>query len=111
MSREIYTSVYFIDIEKNYFTEISSAAQVHTHVGASGDAQERLNYFCHHMVMPEFTDEMLEFVDLSTLDKRFCKTRILSKKYRSNIFRQELLLWKKKTADSLQSSEQEMWMI
>lgn len=83
---EIYTSVYFIDIEKNYFTEISSTAQVHTHVGASGDAQERLNYFCHHMVMPEFTDEMLEFVDLSTLDKRFCKTRILSKQYRSRVF-------------------------
>ena len=86
---EIYTSAYFIDIEKNYFTEISSVSQVHTHIGASGDAKERLNYFCHHMVMPEYTDEMLEFINLSTLDKRFCKTRILSKQYRSRVFMSE----------------------
>ena len=86
---EIYTSVYFIDIEKNYFTEISSVSQVHTYIGASGDAQEQLNYFCHHMVMPEFTDEMLEFVNLSTMNDRFDKTRILSKQYRSRVFMSE----------------------
>ena len=82
---EIYTSVYYIDLSSNHFTELSSIADVHTHIGASGDAQERLNYFCHHMVTPEFTEELFEFVDLSTLDARLENTRIISKQYRSTV--------------------------
>ena len=58
---EIYTSVYYIDLTKNYFTEISSVSDVRTHIGASGDAQERLNYFSHHMVTPDCTDELQVF--------------------------------------------------
>ena len=83
---EIYTSVYYIDLTKNYFTELSSVSDVRTHIGASGDAQERLNYFSHHMVTPDCTDELQVFVDLSTLEERLKNTRIISKQYRSTIF-------------------------
>ncbi len=83
---EIYTSVYYIDMASGHFTEISSFESVHTHIGASGDAQERLNYFCHHMMLPEYTEEMLSFVELSTLDERMAHTRIISKQYQSTLF-------------------------
>ena len=82
---EIYTSVYYIDIYNNHFIELSSFQNVHAHIGESGDAQERLNYFCHHMMVPEHQDDMLEFVDLSTLPQRLKQRRIVSKQYLSTV--------------------------
>ena len=49
---EIYTSVYYIDLENNHFREISSIPDVYSNIGEEGDAQEGLNYFCHNMVTP-----------------------------------------------------------
>lgn len=82
---EIYTSVYYIDLAQNYYMELSSVLQVHSFIGSSGNAQERLNFFCHHMMTPEYTDEMLEFVDLSTLDDRMGQSRLISKEYLSTV--------------------------
>ena len=86
---EIYTSVYYIDMSSGQFSEISSFDIVHNHIGNEGDAQERLNYFCRNMIMPDYTDEMLEFVDLSTLDERLRHNRIVSKQYISSIMSSE----------------------
>ena len=83
---EIYTSAYYIDLATGYFTELTSVADVHTHIGASGDAQERLIYFCHNMVVPADKEELLVFVDLSTLNERLKNTRIVSKQYQSTLF-------------------------
>ena len=83
---KIYTSVYYIDLAANCFTELASVADVRSHIGASGNAQERLNYFCHNMITSEFTEELLEFVDLSTLEERMNQTRIISKQYCSTIY-------------------------
>lgn len=82
---EIYTSVYYIDMETGLFSELSSLEEVNEHIGSMGDAQERLNYFCHYMMMPEYTAELLSFVDLSTLDKRLGQRRIISKEYLSTV--------------------------
>ena len=82
---EIYTSVYYIDMESGQFSELSFLDKVNEHIGAEGDAQERLNYFCHHMMAPEFTDELLAFVDLSTLDRRLGQKRMISKQYLSTL--------------------------
>lgn len=82
---KIYTSVYYIDIPHNYYIELSSVSHVHSHIGSSGNAQEKLNYFCHHMMTSEFKEEMLSFVDLSTLNERLKYTRIISKQYLSTI--------------------------
>ena len=82
---EIYTSVYYIDLAENHFTELSSLSDVRAHIGAEGDAQERLVYFCRNMISPEFTDEMLKFADLSTLEERLGSRRIISKQYQSAI--------------------------
>ena len=43
---EIYTSLYYIDLSTGLFTELSSVDNDHAHIGASGDAQDRLTYFC-----------------------------------------------------------------
>ena len=83
---EIYSSMYYIDLSTGLFTELSSVADVHAHIGASGDAQDRLNYFCQHMVASEYEEEMLAFLDLSTLKERMEHTRIVSKQYQSTLF-------------------------
>ncbi|MCI5996403.1 MAG: hypothetical protein MRZ45_10760 [Blautia sp.] len=38
------------------------------------------------MMTPDFTDELLSFVDLSTLDERLGSSRIISKQYQSTLF-------------------------
>ncbi|MDO4486674.1 MAG: response regulator [Bacillota bacterium] len=83
---EIYTSMYYIDLSTGLFTELSSVENVHAHIGASGDAHERLEYFCQHMVAPEHREEMLAFVNLSSLNERMENTRIVSKQYQSTLF-------------------------
>ena len=83
---EIYTSLYYIDLSTGLFTELSSVDNVHAHIGASGDAQDRLTYFCRQLVAPENREEMLAFVELSTLNERMAHTRIVSKQYLSTLF-------------------------
>ena len=80
---KIYTSLYDIDLSTGLFTELSSADDVRAHIGATGRAQDRLDYFCRHMILPEYMEEMLRFVDLSTLDERMGRGRVISKQYQS----------------------------
>ena len=82
---EIYTSAYFIDLAEGRFTELASRDTVRTQIGEAGDAQRKLNYFCHHMMVPAHTREMLKFVNLSTLDERLGSSRIISKEYLSTV--------------------------
>ena len=82
---EIYTSVYYIDLARNHYVELASESSVYSYIGSSGNAQERLNFFCRHMMTPEYTDEMLAFVDLSTLEARMENTRVISKQYLSTV--------------------------
>lgn len=67
---EIYTSVYYVDIAKNSYVELSSIDSVHKQIGTSGNAQEKPDFFCQNMVSPEYTDNVLRFVDIKTLDER-----------------------------------------
>ena len=83
---EIYTSVYYIDIAANTFSEVSSVADVRDVIGQSGDAQESLHHFSRHMVTKEYTQEMLSFVDLSTLDERLEGKKVITKQYCSTLF-------------------------
>ena len=80
---EIYTSAYYIDMSTGEFVELAAEDYVHEHIGESGNAAERLRYFCHHMVVPSFTEELLEFVDLSTLDRRIGSKKIITKEFLS----------------------------
>lgn len=81
----IYTSVYYIDLKENHCDEILSEDKVYSYIGSSGSAQERLDFFCHNMMIPEHTEEMLKFVDLSTLDDRMSNTRTVTKQYLNTV--------------------------
>lgn len=83
---EIYSSLYYIDLAAGSFVELSSITDAHAQIGASGDAQDRLNYFCHHLVTPDCRQELLAFVDLSTLNERLGNTRIVTKQFHSTLF-------------------------
>lgn len=78
---EIYTSVYYVDIENDHYTELSSIDNIHDHIGPSGKAQEALNFFCKNMMTPEYTEELLEFTNISTLNERINQERIISKQF------------------------------
>ena len=83
---EIYTSLYYIDLTTGHFTELSSVDAIHERIGASGDAQERLNYFCRHLMVPGDQEAMLRFVNLGTLRERMAGSWIISRQYRSTLF-------------------------
>ena len=75
---EIYTSVYYVDLSSKKFVELSSAKRIHDQIGEAGDAQTVIQYFCNNMVEPSYRNEMLEFLDLSTLDERLKNKLILT---------------------------------
>ena len=81
----IYTSVYDIDLQTGLFVELSSVDAVKEEIGVEGDAQNRLNHFCRYMMTAEFTQEMLDFVNLSTLAQRLGDRKILSRQYLSTV--------------------------
>lgn len=82
---EIYTAVYYIDLAEDRYVELASVSNVRPYIGTTGRAQEKLNFFCRHMMLPAYTEEMLAFVDLSTLDERLSHERIVSKQYQSTV--------------------------
>ncbi|MGN0639225.1 MAG: response regulator [Huintestinicola sp.] len=82
---EIYTSVYYVDIANDRYTELASMDIVHEHIGSSGNARESLEFFCRNMMTPEYTEELLRFVDISTLDERMKQERIISKQFLSTV--------------------------
>ena len=83
---EVYASMYHIDLSTGIFIELSTVDIVNKHIGTSGDAQERLNYFSQHMVVPAQKEEVLAFVDLSTLPERMDHNKIISMQYLSTVF-------------------------
>ena len=80
---KIYSSLYYVDVPANRFTELSSLSEVSEHIGTSGNAQERLDYFARNLVSPSCVDDTLAFVQLSTLDDRLAGQRSDSHLYES----------------------------
>ena len=87
---EIYTSVYYIDLADNRFVEITSLNNVHSQIGASGIAQERLDYFCKNMMTEEYTNELLDFVNLKTLGERLSGEKIISREFLCTVPREDI---------------------
>ena len=80
---EVYSCIYYFDIDSEEFTEIHSVDIVRDKIGTGGKAGDKLNYFAKNMVASEHVDMMTEFVDLSTLRERLSEYRIISAQYRS----------------------------
>lgn len=83
---EIYTTVYYIDIENDVYREITSDAAVRNHIPQEGKASEILRYFAENLVLPEYTQRLREFTDINTLGERLSDTKIVSMQYRSSLY-------------------------
>ncbi|MGM9539618.1 hybrid sensor histidine kinase/response regulator [Anaerovibrio sp.] len=77
----IYTTVYYIDLKENTFIDLTYRIQAGKFVAVRGAAQERLDFLCRAMVVPEHKEEMLDFASLATLPRRMEHERIISKQY------------------------------
>jgi len=69
---EIYVAVYYVDILKETFQEITPASvdEVHKWIGTEGNAREKLLEMSRHLVSSEQAQETLEFTELTTLPVR-----------------------------------------
>ena len=83
---EIYTSVYSINLKDKSFVEILAINDVGKKIGKTGDAREKLNYFCNNMMTKEYSSELLEFTDLNSVEERLNNKKIISKQYLSTVF-------------------------
>jgi len=84
MSRVYFVSFY-ADIANDSFTEISNTDFVRKYVGANGSASQALQVFCKKMVHPQYTDELLKFVDFSTLNERMKNKEFITCDYLGNV--------------------------
>jgi len=69
---EIYVAVYYVDIQKETFQEITPASvdEVHKWIGSEGNAREKFIEMSKRLVLPEQAQETLEFTELTTLPAR-----------------------------------------
>jgi len=67
---KIYFSIFRIDLQKDYYEEISSDNEVHWLTGKNGVASSKMVEICNNFVTKEYRDSVMRFFDLSTLAQR-----------------------------------------
>lgn len=67
---KIYFLIYRIDLNHNWYDEISSNTEVHRLTGKSGNAAEKMFEICSTFVTEEYQESVRRFFDLSTLKER-----------------------------------------
>ena len=65
-----YSSIFRIDLKKDYFEEISNDDEVHKLTGNNGCASEKLYKICNTLVAREYRSVLHKFTNLKTLPKR-----------------------------------------
>lgn len=65
-----YSSIFRIDLKKDYFEEISSDDEVHKLTGNNGCASEKLYKICNTLVAREYRPTLRKFLNLKTLPER-----------------------------------------
>ena len=79
---KLFTMVYHIDLDENHFAEVDCKVKdICEQVGKEGPAQETLNFYCDHIVVPAYRRQMKEFFDLSTLKERLQGRSHIMKEY------------------------------
>ena len=77
-----YCSIYRIDVQKDFFEEISNDCEIHKLTGNRGSASEKLYQLCDTMVAPEYRPLIRPFLDVSTLSARLKTEECISTEYR-----------------------------
>ena len=80
----LYFSIYRIDIEKDFYEEISSNSRIHRLTGHEGKAQRKLNKLCNSIVTKEYCASVRQFFNLSTLAERLADTDTIEMDYHAN---------------------------
>ena len=77
-----YCSIYRIDVQKDFFEEISNDCEIHKLTGNRGSASEKLYQLCDTMVASEYRSLIRPFLDVSTLSARLKTEEYISTEYR-----------------------------
>lgn len=76
-----YSSIYRINLEKDFYEEIASDGKTHHFIEKKGPAQEKLNSICQNIVTLEYRSMVKSFFDLSTLAERLKQDEFLMTEY------------------------------
>ena len=71
-----------IDLQRDYFEEISNDDETHRLTGNNGCASEKLYQLCDATVVPEYRDLVRRFLDVPTLAERLKNEEYISTEYR-----------------------------
>lgn len=77
-----YRSIYRIDLQKDFFEEISNDAETHKLTGYNGCASEKLNLFCDTKIAPEYRALVKPFLDITTLPERLKNEDYVTTEYK-----------------------------
>ena len=77
-----YCYIAHIDLQKDFFEEISNDEEMHWLTGNSGCASEKLRQDCEMQVAPEYRAYLYPFLDTSTLKERLKNEEYVSTEYR-----------------------------
>ena len=77
-----YHSIYRIDLQRDFFEEISNDDETHRLTGNKGCASEKLYQICDTMITPEYRPLVRPFMDISTVAERLKKEEYISTEYR-----------------------------
>ena len=77
-----YCSIYRIDVQKDFFEEVSNDSEIHKLTGNRGCATEKLHQLCDTMVASEYRPLIRPFLNVSTLSARLKKEECISTEYR-----------------------------
>ena len=77
-----YCSIYRIDVQKDFFEEVSNDSEIHKLTGNRGCASEKLYQLCDTMVAPEYRPLIRPFLNVSTLSARLKTEECISTEYR-----------------------------
>ena len=77
-----YCSIYRIDVQKDFFEEVSNDSEIHKLTGNRGCATEKLYQLCDTMVASEYRPLIRPFLNVSTLSARLKTEECISTEYR-----------------------------
>ncbi len=78
---KIYFAIYRIDLNTDFYEEVSSDSEVHSLTGTYGKASARMKEICDRFVTPEYSERVMEFFDLSTLKERMKEEETIAIEY------------------------------
>ena len=78
---KIYVSIFRIDLERDFYEEVSSENEIHRLTGNSGEASSKMLEICERFVATEYRERIRRFFDLSTLSERLKEDETVAMEY------------------------------